>query len=127
MRRGVIAFLLFVLAACGGNGQEKKATAPCSPSGTDLSISIQNIKFTKDCLAAPAGEAFTITLDNKDSDTHNLAIYIDENADPETRLFLGEIFGGPKVTTYNVPAQDAGTYYFRCDVHPETNGTFVVS
>jgi len=29
-------------------------------------------------------------------------------------------------TTGQVPALDAGTYRFRCDVHPTMNGTFIV-
>ena len=37
-------------------------------------------------------------------------------------LFRGEIFSsGSKV--YDVPALEAGTYFFRCDVHPDMTGT----
>jgi hypothetical protein len=43
-------------------------------------------------------------------------------------LFVGEVFSGPDVVTYEVPALDAGTYFFRCDVHPTTmTGTFLVA
>jgi len=42
-------------------------------------------------------------------------------------LFTGALVTGPKTVTYQVPALSAGTYYFRCDVHPtQMFGTFVV-
>jgi plastocyanin len=33
---------------------------------------------------------------------------------------------GPTTVTYDIPALDAGTYYFHCDVHPTMNGSVVV-
>jgi nitrite reductase (NO-forming) len=107
-----------------GGGSTSGAT--CQPHGTNLSISAQNVAFSTDCLAAPAGKAFTITFDNKDAGVpHNISIYTDSSA--STALFTGDLVSGPAKTTYKVPALDPGTYYFRCDVHPTTmNGTFVV-
>ncbi len=40
--------------------------------------------------------------------------------------FTGEIVNGPEVVTYRVNALQAGTFDFRCDVHPQMRGTFVV-
>ncbi|MGH3247433.1 MAG: cupredoxin domain-containing protein [Trebonia sp.] len=104
-----------------------QASATCSPSGTSLQISAQNVKFDKSCLAAPAGQAFTITFDNKDAGVpHDVAIYTNSSA--TTVLFKGTVVSGPTTTTYHVPALKAGTYYFRCDIHPtQMLGTFVVS
>ena len=70
---------------------------------------------------------FEIVFDNMDAGIpHNVAIYTDENA--STALFVGDTINGPEVITYEVPALDAGTYFFRCDVHPTTmTGTFVVA
>ncbi len=100
--------------------------ATCSPKGTHLSIVAKSSAFDTSCLAAPAGKPFTIAFDNQDPGVpHNVAIYTDASA--ATALFTGELVSGPKKVTYDVPALDAGTYYFRCDVHPTTmNGTFVV-
>ncbi len=102
----------------GGGGQ-------CSPNGTSLSIQAQNISFSTDCLAAPAGQAFTIQFDNMDAGIpHNIAIVGAGGSD----LFTGDVVTGPTVTTYNVEALAAGTYEFHCNVHPsQMQGTFVVS
>jgi copper-containing nitrite reductase len=100
--------------------------APCTPDGTALKITAQNVLFDTDCLAAPAGTAFTILLDNLDAGIpHNVSIYTDESA--TDALFTGELVTGPDKATYKVDALDAGTYFFRCDVHPTTmTGTFIV-
>jgi plastocyanin len=99
----------------------------CTPDGTALEVTAMNSLFDVDCLAAPTGERFTITLDNMDPGIpHNVAIYTDESA--TTPLFVGVVFNGPDKVTYKVPPLDTGTYFFRCDVHPTTmTGTFVVA
>lgn len=102
-----------------GNG------ASCTPSGTALKASAQNVSFDSACMAAPAGKPFTITFDNQDPGVlHNVSIYADSSV--ATALFMGELISGPDTITYKVPGLKAGTYFFRCDVHPQMNGTFVV-
>jgi nitrite reductase (NO-forming) len=102
------------------------AAASCTPKGTALKLVAHNTVFDTACLAAPAGKAFTIAFDNQDpAIPHNMSIYTDDSA--TTALFTGEMVTGPKKVTYDVPALDAGTYFFRCDVHPTTmTGTFIV-
>lgn len=111
--------------ATGSGGPQ--AASSCSPSGTSLQISAQNVKFDKSCLAAPANQAFTITFNNEDAGVpHDVAIYTNSSA--TTTLFKGAVVSGPTTTTYHVPALKAGTYYFRCDIHPtQMFGTFVVA
>lgn len=55
---------------------------------------------------------------------HNIAIYTDEGA--SNNLFRGDLVSGPATVTYKVPPLKAGTYYFRCDIHPQMSGAFVV-
>ncbi|MGH9226724.1 MAG: hypothetical protein ACRD2W_23705 [Acidimicrobiales bacterium] len=63
--------------AMGGAGHTDhlgNPTSACSPAGSSVTITANGTKFDKDCLAAPASQAFTITIDNKDSLPHNIAI-----------------------------------------------------
>jgi plastocyanin len=113
------------LLLCGAPATVEASSA-CTPAGTVLSIAALEKKFDKDCLAAPAGQAFTIEFDNQDvAVPHNVAIY--DAAGSKNALFKGEVVFGPRKITYSVPAQVAGTYEFRCDPHDDTMiGTFVV-
>ena len=129
---GVALVGVLTLAACGGGGSEttqeggteEEHAAACSPSGTELSVVAKDVAFDAKCLAAPAGQAFKITLDNQDPQLpHNVSIYTKKGGDD---LFMGETFPGPDKKTYDVEALEEGHYYFQCDVHPNMSGEFVV-
>ncbi len=93
-----------LLAACGTAANTPPPS--CDPHGTALTINAPGISFDKDCLAAPAGQAFTVAFDNQLSGTaHNFLI-----SDGSKVLFQGATIFGPASTTYNVPALSAGTY-----------------
>ena len=110
----------------GTAGSGVARAADCAPSGTSLALTAENHGFDKDCLAVRAGEAFTIRLDNRDNDRHNVAI-LASHTSTET-LFQGDIVPGPKSTVYAVPNLKAGTYHFHCEIHPNLmNGTFNVA
>jgi plastocyanin len=96
-----------------------------APPGSVV-ISAASLAFDTDTLAGPAGNQFTIVFHNDDAGVpHNVSIYQDSSA--VVALFVGETVTGPAMAEYPVNALDAGTYFFRCDVHPSTmTGTFVV-
>ncbi len=102
---------------------------PCEPSGDTIQISAQGSTFDKDCLAAPAGAASTIEFTNNDAGVpHNVDVYDQQGGSHIGGAGPTEFFPGPGTTTYTVPALDAGTYFFQCDVHPTSMfGTFVVA
>jgi plastocyanin len=107
---------------------------PCQPSGTTLQVTAQGTAFDKNCLAAPAGEAFSIDFTNNDAGLpHNVDIY---TANPLTAggthlagaTDASDTIIGPAQTTYQIDPLDAGIYFFQCDVHPTSMfGTFVVA
>jgi len=102
----------------------------CAPAGSQVEETAKGIAFQKTCLAAPAGQEFTIRFDNQDPGTpHNIHILsADPSSDPNApSLFEGELVTGPRTTTYRVSALPAGRYFFHCDVHPsQMFGGFVV-
>jgi plastocyanin len=113
-----------LLGACGGGGGTTTNTN-CSPSGPNLSVAAKNITFDTTCLAAPANRPFTIAFHNEDGGTtHNFSIYTNSSA--TDALFQGKLLMGVATETYDVKPLPPGRYYFRCDVHPQMNGTFIV-
>lgn len=154
MRHRVVAAAAvwaLVAAACGGGGDDGasptageqatttapaedheghddhsgEAAASCSPGGTTVSVVASGTRFDTDCLAAPAGKPFTLSYDNRDSLAHNIVIL--ESHTATDVLFRADIFSGPKVSTFEVPALAAGTFAFHCEVHPtQMQGTFIV-
>lgn len=110
----VLAAMLMFLTACG-------SAAPAPVSG-DVTISVKNTTFNVGELKVPANRPFTIAFTNNDGVPHNVAIYTDGSA--STKLFVGDLITSSS-TVYRVPALKPGRYYFRCDLHPEMNGTII--
>jgi plastocyanin len=126
---GALAIILYLmvfkptLGQGGGAPPSGSQGAACAPTGTTLNVVARNLSFGVKCLAAPAGQAFTIDFDNQDGAPHNVAIYSDKSKSKS--LFVGDRVDGPKKVTYQVTPIPAGTYYFQCDFHPFMNGTFI--
>jgi plastocyanin len=121
---GLIA-LAVALAACSStSAAPTESDAPSAPAaGGSVTITAKDLKFTATEVSVPADEAFDLVFENQDGAPHNVAIYTDSSA--STKVSVGEIFGGPGQKTQGVPALAAGTYFFRCDVHPDMQGSIV--
>ena len=101
------------------------ASGTCSPAGAQPVVVAQNNAFDKTCVAVVANQAFTISFENKDSTAHGFTIAESETA--TTNLFQQAPLRGPQTATLNVGALRPGTFFFKCQVHPnQMKGTFVV-
>jgi plastocyanin len=126
MRYSVAAVaMVAVLAACSSSpaGSQNEGSQDAGAADADVTVTAVNIAFDETTLTAPAGEAFTLALINEDAAQHNVAIYTDSSLSES--LFVGEFIGEGTIV-YDVPALEPGEYFFRCDLHPEMQGTLVV-
>jgi plastocyanin len=105
--------------AAGDAAAGSAATPGPSLPAADASLTAENLAFLQASITVPAGKPFTLTLDNRDPVPHNVEI---KDA-AGTSAFKGEIFSGPAVKVYDVPALAAGQYTFACTVHPNMTGT----
>ena len=125
--RGTLATCMAVAASIAMAACSQAPEATCKPHGTELEIAVlasASHIFTKDCLAAPAGEPFTIYFNNQDTSPHgNHNIHISL---PDEDFIGDRAFHGTDLT-YHVGPVPAGTYAFHCDEHPGMKGTFVVA
>ena len=108
----------------GGSSGGGSSSAPAAP-GT-LSLTASNLSFDKRSLTALPNTETKLQFENKDGGVlHNVAIYNNNRA--TTKIFVGELTTGPSTTTYTFKTPAAGTYFFRCDSHPDQmTGTFNV-
>jgi plastocyanin len=92
-----------------------------------VDLAAANLAFNASTIMVPAGAEVTVNFDNMDDGIlHNVAVYTDSSATEE--IFVGETITGPAETTYTFTApEEPGTYFFRCDVHPQQmTGDFIV-
>ncbi|MEO5703360.1 MAG: hypothetical protein ABIZ52_05885 [Candidatus Limnocylindrales bacterium] len=107
------------LAACGGSGLGLE-TAPAALDPNSPKLLANNVAFDAADLNVPANKVFVLVFENAENVGHNVSIYSD--AGYQTRLFEGVVFSGPATRWYPVPALGAGTWVFKCDLHPEMTG-----
>jgi plastocyanin len=116
-------------------GQTAQAPAPAGTpelienfTGQTVQVIAKNIAFDLKEIRINSGGQVRIRLDNQEAVKHNIAFY--KSATDITPVSTGSVglqFEGPARddTVFDVPA--AGSYFFRCDVHPTImTGTFVV-
>lgn len=111
--------LVSLLAACGTAAGGDPGV---DPSTADVSVTSVDMAFDASTVTAPAGTAFTLALVNEDSMPHNVAIFTDETK--SKKLFEGELVTDGTIV-YEIPALDAGEYFFECSLHPDMSGTLV--
>ena len=99
---------------------------PSAPGETVLQLRASSLAFDKRALTASASAPVTVQFDNADAGVlHNFSLY--NNSSLSQKIFTGELTTGPVIKNYAFTAPAAGTYYYRCDVHPDTmNGSFTV-
>lgn len=118
----LITMAILALAACSAGTSGRAAEPSIDPDA--LTISANDLVFSTSTLSAPENEPFQIAFDNQESAPHNVAIYRDSSA--TERVFGSDPFSGPAVVAYDVPPLAPGTYFFRCDVHPDMSGQLTV-
>src|SRR5262245_37455681 len=111
--------LLMVVAAIGlvGCGKSSSPTGPSSgSSGTTVTVFIRGGSFTPSPLTVKAG--WSVNWKNEDTMNHN-AVSLDGKFD------TGVI---PGLSAHSVSAvmTTAGTFAYRCTLHPNESGTIVV-
>jgi len=115
MRPRPIAQLLLALVLAGCSST---ATAPPSIPADAITLSTSNLTFSTSELEVPAGKPFTIVLDILESAAHDVTIYKDDSW--SSLVYKADAKTGPGTFVFNVPALAAGTYAFRCEIHPTT-------
>jgi plastocyanin len=116
-----LATVALAAAACSSTSAAGGSPAPAASADPNApAITANNLAFGEANVTVPAGKAFQLTFTNQEGAPHNVAIY--SGATAATNLFRGEIFSSA-TKVYDVPALPAGSYFFRCDVHPDMQGT----
>ena len=149
----MVALTLSVgLVACGGddddeNGDPAGGISPAATAVTEatteptkaaedtpaaggadaITVVAADLSFTPDTFEAPAGEEFTVTLDNTGQLPHTLTVYSDAAyTTPVDGADTGSITGGD-TGDFSVTFDTAGDLFFRCEIHPvQMQGTITV-
>ena len=133
----LVISLISLLTGCNSSSTTPSTGAPTTSSaanpgtttsaGVTINLTAQNMAFDMSTITVPVGAKVTVNFNNKDNGIpHNFAVYTDSSA--TTSIFKGQAIIGVTSTTYTFIAPTiAGTYFFRCDIHPTTmTGKFVV-
>lgn len=109
---GLLVLSAFALTACGS---KTPSTTPGSSGGTSggASVAMQNFAFSPATVEIKVGESVTWT--NNDSVSHTV--------DGDGGIASGDMAGG---ATYTKKFDTAGTFAYKCSIHPSMTGKVVV-
>jgi plastocyanin len=97
---------------------------PAAAVSNTATLVAKNVAFVQKTLTVIGKNGFTVHFDNQDPTSHNFGIY-DKKGGKE--LFKGNVVTGPNTTDYKVKPLKPGTYYYQCDIHPDSmNGSLTV-
>lgn len=119
---GLLAILwLMIFKPTLGFGGELAAECPAPSAEVVAVCAVDEQRFVQDRIQVGPDTPFDLVFANLDEGVqHNVAIYVDDSA--EEAVFVGDLITGSTTITYHVPPL-IGTHFFRCDVHPQMNGT----
>jgi len=108
--------------------QDQDGETQATPAGPQVTINLvaRNRSFDLETITVPAGARVTVQFANQDAYPHNFAVY--ETSAANQAIYSGGVISGPDQTVtyqFTAPSQP-GEYFFRCDVHPYMNGSFIV-
>ena len=120
----VTAVLVAPASADHEEGCRKYAQVP----NPFVKIVAEHNTFDTNCLQAPAERNSRNSLQNHDSDPHNLSIYSKDPADGKAeQLYKGKAVKGPQQQEeYAIEGLPSGTYYFQDDKVPDMYGKLQV-
>jgi plastocyanin len=130
---GIAAPLLYGGTQLVGTEESAEADGGASAGGggatggpVAVTLVAKSLKFDTSNITASAGVEVTVTFDNQDAGVpHNVAFYTDRSA--ATSIAVGNLITGPasEDIVFNAPSTP-GSYFFKCDVHPDMTGAFNV-
>ncbi|MGH2727362.1 MAG: cupredoxin domain-containing protein, partial [Actinomycetota bacterium] len=110
-----LVFILYLMILKPTFGLAPGEGPPPAANVPVVQLAADGSRFLSTSVSVPAGTAFTLHFENREAVPHNVSILQGSRA-----LFAGTTFAGSGSRNYRVPALTAGTYQFRCDVHPTT-------
>ncbi len=100
--------------------------ALAEPTGGVIEVALADIRFSPNNLHVPLDDVVTIRLTNNDPATHTMRVAgIDGRYDTEDDALVPTIAPGA-VEELTFAGAAAGTYTFRCDLHPGSMGGVIV-
>ena len=121
-----LATVALAAAACSSTSAAAGTAAPAAPADPNApAITANNLKFAESDRRGPGRQAVPAHLHQPGERAAQRLDLHRRSASHEPVPAARSSAARPKV--YDVPALAAGSYFFRCDVHPDMQGTITAS